>query len=216
MTTETMTVHEALCELKTMDKRIAKALGECKFATTNRHYNQKITGIPLKEFCDQQAENYQSANDLIRRRNAIKCAVVRSNAVAVVNICGTEMTVAEAIDMKNNGIGFQNLLYNTMSSQLKLAQTVIERENGDALQRRADQHIEATYGRQTDMKTIAEDVRRDREQFIVNQSMELVQPTGVDLVTEMKRLDKEITEFNTKVDAALSVSNATTTIKIEY
>ena len=216
MVTETMTVHEALCELKTIEKRIVRAINDCKFATTNRHYNQKINGIDIKEYCDNQADNYKSACDLINRRNAIKRSVVRSNAVATVNICGTEMTVAEAIDMKNNGIQFQKMMYDTMASQLKLAQTVIERENGDALQRRADQHIEATYGRQTDMKNIAEDVRKDRDQFIVNQTMELVQPANMNLIAEMKRIDKEINDFNTKVDAELSVSNAITKIEISY
>lgn len=216
MTTETMTVHEALCELKTMDKRIAKALGECKFATTNRHCNQKISGIPIADYCKLQADNYKSVIDLVGRRDAIKRAVVKSNASAIVNVNGEEMTVAEAIDAKNNGIVYLNRIHDVMALQLSAAQTSIDRANGDDLQRRADLFIESTYGKQTDIKNVTEEIRRDREQFLTNHTMDLVQPDGLDVVAEMKRLYDKITTFATKVDAALSVSNATTTIEFSY
>ena len=214
--TEVMTVHEALCELKTMDKRIHKAITECKFAVTNRHFNQKIDGVPIKEFCEKQASNYQSVMDLIKRRNAIKRAVVASNASAVVKVAGNEYTVAQAIDMKNNGIGYIMMVQETMMRQLKQAQMTIERSNGDELQSRADTHIRNTYGNQQDMKSVTEDIRRDRETFIENQTVDLVQPAGINLLEEIERMDKESHDFLVKVDAALSVSNATTNIEIDY
>lgn len=53
-----------------------------------------------------------------------------------------------------------------------------------------------------------------RSDFIAAQTMELVDPIGID--DEMKRLDDIISSFSVEIDAALSVSNALTEITVEY
>ena len=45
MTTETMNVHQALAELKMMDKRIEAATREPEWVVTNKHSNTKINGV---------------------------------------------------------------------------------------------------------------------------------------------------------------------------
>lgn len=42
MTTEKMTVHKALSELKILDDRIHLAISEAVFCVTNKHSNEKI------------------------------------------------------------------------------------------------------------------------------------------------------------------------------
>lgn len=216
MTTETMTIHEALAELKVINNRISKAIGGCRFAVANKHCNTKIDGKEILKFCDEQASSYQSAVDLINRRNAIKRAVTKSNATAIVNVCGVEYTVAEAIDMKNNGTDFMVALYEKMSRDLSAANMEMTRRNGDELQARADAHIKNIYGNQTDVKNVVGDIKETRDEFISQQTYDLVQPTGMDVAAEMKKLEEETTNFLMKVDAALSVSNATTVIEISY
>ena len=44
MTTATMTVHEALAELKMLDHRILKAIENANFAVVNKHANTRIDG----------------------------------------------------------------------------------------------------------------------------------------------------------------------------
>lgn len=56
--------------------------------------------------------------------------------------------------------------------------------------------------------------KRWRSDFIAAQTMELVDPIGID--DEMKRLDDIISSFSVEIDAALSVSNALTEITVEY
>ena len=80
METQKMTVHKALCELKTMDSRIQKAIDSSPYVVVNKHSSKKINGVSIDEFCRQAKSAYQSVNDLINRRNAIKRAVVLSNA----------------------------------------------------------------------------------------------------------------------------------------
>ena len=104
MTTEKMTIHKALCELKTLDARITKCIGETEYVFANKHSNDKVNGMTVAAYCDEIKSGYQRVTDLIKRRDAIKRAVVLSNAVTKVTVGGKEYTVAEAIEMKNHGI----------------------------------------------------------------------------------------------------------------
>ena len=45
MTTEKMTVHKALCELKTLDARIQKSIQQGTFVFANKHSNNKVAGV---------------------------------------------------------------------------------------------------------------------------------------------------------------------------
>ena len=99
MTTEKMTVHKALCELKTLDSRIQKCMQQNPFVFANKHANSKVAGVSVGDYCKEVQASYQSANDLIARRDAIKRAVTLSNATVKVTIGGKEYTVAEAIEL---------------------------------------------------------------------------------------------------------------------
>lgn len=209
-----MTVHKALAELKVIDDRITKAIQACRFAVANKHCNDKIDGKPVSEYLEQQNSNYQSACDLIKRRNAIKRALVLSNASTPVTICGVSYTVAEAIDMKNHGLEHKKDLTGTMTRQLLLTKGEVEKRNGNDLEERVNAYIVANYGRQTDLKGLTDEMRRDRDTFITNQTYDLLMPFNVD--DAIKKLDDEINSFAMEVDAALSVSNAITEITISY
>ena len=50
MTTEKMTVHKALAELKLLDDRIEKAIKEGVYCVANKHSNDKIGGVPIDEY----------------------------------------------------------------------------------------------------------------------------------------------------------------------
>lgn len=216
MTKETMTIHKALSELKTIDARIGKAIRDCKFAVVNKHSNEKIGGMTIDEYRREQENLFKSACDLISRRNAIKRAVVQSNATAKVVINGAEYTVAEAIDMKNHGMDGKRELLRQMIQHLTAAEMSIERYNGDELQNRADAYVKNLYGNQTDLSKLTAEMRSDREKFITQQTSEMVTPMGMDLRKTIKEYEDEINSFMIEVDAALSVSNATTTIEVEY
>jgi len=213
-TTEKMTVHKALVELKTLDSRISKATTEVPFVLANKHANTKISGIPVSEYCENMKSAYQRVRDLIARRDAIKRAVVMSNATTKVTIGSDEFTVAEAIEMKNHGIGYYQSLLNVMSNSYRRAQRDADVNNGDALEERADEYIKSMYGNATDLKNLTEDIKRVRADFIAAQTYELVDPIKVK--EQMESLESDISTFMVEVDAALSVSNAITEIEIEY
>lgn len=213
MTTETMTVHKALCELKTLDSRIEKAIEERTFVFANKHSNAKVSGVSIQDYCAEIKSGYQSIQDLMSRRNAIKSAVVQSNAETKVTIGGKEYTVAAAIEMKNHGIPLMQELLRKMQRDNRTARNDANRNNGDMLEARADEYVKSLYGN-SDMKNASDEIKKVRADFIAAQTFEIVDPIGI--VDEMSKLEKSINEFVVDVDSALSVSNALTSVTVEY
>lgn len=212
-TTETMTVHKALAELKLLDSRIEKAIAEGIYCVANKHSNDKIGGVPLEEYIKIMQGGYDKATDLINRRKAIKRAVVLSNAVTKVSVAGTEYTVAEAIEMKNHGVEFEKRLMNVMQKHYENAQAKINLENGNDLEERAEQYVAAIYG-QKEGKTNTADIEKVKSDFLKANQYVLVDPLHV--LDKVEDLEKKINDFMAEVDSALSCSNALTEITIEY
>jgi len=213
MTTEKMTVHKALAELKIIDDRIITSINDGEFCVANKHSNNKINGVTLDEYKDVMKGNYDKATDLIKRRNAIKRAVVLSNATTKVNINGVEYTVAEAIEMKNHGVEFDEMLYKELNNQYYGAQSVIKRQNGDDLEKRAEQYVIGIYGSK-EGKTNTDDFEKTKRDFITANSYELVDP--IKILDKINALEENIASFRAEVDAVLSTSNAITEIEISY
>lgn len=213
MTTEKMTIHEALSELKVIGKRIEKEMNGMVFVTANKHSNTKICGKTIEEFSDNIKSKYQKITDLIKRREAIKRAVTQSNAITVVNISGQEMTVAEAIEYKKSGVAFKENLLGCLSLQYNRTIDTINRTNGDNLESKADDYVIKMYGNK-DSGIANEVIETAKKNYIDNNSLDMIDPLDVSkIITE---LNDEIDKFMTKVDSALSVSNATTMIEISY
>ena len=209
---EKMTIHKALSELKVLDSRISKAMDET-FVVANKHNNAKIGGIAVADFSNGVKDAYQSVRALINRRNAIKRAVTKSNATTLVDINGEQYTVAEAIDMKGKGIEYLSNLYDVLSSQLAKAKRKADSENGDFLYSRADDYVKSLYAG-ADLKNMADEIQKVRDTFITAQTIEIVDPIHAE--ETCKSLRDYIDSFMSEVDSALSVSNALTTVEIEY
>ena len=210
---ETMTVHKALSELKVLDARINKELGEMKFVVANKHNNAKIDGKNIADFCASMKEKYQSVISLIHRRNAIKAAVIMSNATTKVSVAGKTYTVAEAIDMKSNGIQYTKNILDKLETQYRSANKTAEKENGSMLESRADSYMTTMYAA-SDLKNMSDEIKKVRDAFVASQTIDLIEI--VNATKEMDALRNDIDNFMSEVDSALSVSNALTTINIEY
>ena len=217
MVKEQMTVHKALAELKIIDDRINKAISEGTYVIANKHSNQKIHGMTIDEFKAQMRSDFQKVSDLIDRRNAIKRAVVASNAVTKVKIGDTEYTVAEAIEMKNHGMEFKDYFMKMISGQYARAKNELDKNSGDPLEKRAENYVLSVIQAQpkdSKMAVDSEAMKNLRAQYIKDNTYDIIDPIGVKDAIE--QLDNEISSFITEVDAALSVSNALTVLDIEY
>lgn len=205
-----MLVTEGLNELKTLDARIEREISDAKFIVDAKDFDKKVTPAQSKEDFKKKAQgSYDSIMDLIRRRETIKAAIVASNAVTEVEICGEKMTVAKAIETKTSIAYKKNLLY-TMKRQLADAVLSMNKKNA-ALEDKITKLVETSYGKDAkvspeDYNSIADPMRKSNEVSLVN---------PLDLETKIEELEAYIEEFTATVDAKLQISNCTTKIVID-
>lgn len=217
MTAEKMTIHKALAELKTLDDRITKAMRENTYVIAVKHSAEKINGKTVSDFKDQMKSGYQKVVDLIARREAMKRAVVLSNANTKVQIGNTNYTIAEAIELKNHGVEFKKMLLQYITMAYNAAQNELNRNSGDLLEQRAEQYVLSVIAAQpkdSKMSIDSDAMKSLRKTYLENNTYDLLDP--MDIAKVMEKLEAEISEFEAEVDAALSCSNALTVIEFEY
>lgn len=212
MTTEKMNVHKALCELKILESRINQAITDCKFVGLKKVASKQVLGMSVEDFKENEKANYDRVKDLIRRREAIKRAVVLSNAVTKVIVAGKEYTVAEAIEMKNHGMDWKTKLRDTMSHAIRIAGMNMTGTNDEA-ERKADVHVQSIANGK-DIR--AEEVKALREGYLAGVIVEIVDAIPGGAKEALRNLEDEISSFMVEVDSALSTSNAITELTIEY
>lgn len=203
-----LTVHHALVELKTLDKRIQRALKE-KFVGYIVGEEGLVAGYKdNKDFEKDAKANLESVEGLIKRRNLIKKLIIASNATTTVKIGEDEMTVAAAIDRKD-AISYEKNLYETLRMQYANVQREVQNAENTM-----NHHIEARTDGMNGATKVSKKEREEIEGMVERRyKPTLIDP--IDIAAQMKALIKQIEDFESQVDAALSVSNATTTINLE-
>lgn len=214
MTTEKMTIHEALAELKVIGKRISKELASTTFVTANKHSNTKIDGKTIPAYKDDVKAQYQKIIDLINRRKAIKRAVVNSNATTKIVINDMEMSVAEAIEYKDTGIEYERDLLSKLTSQYNICLMNIRSNNGDNLENKANDYVQKLFGNDKANGVDSNTIETTKKSFIESNTFDMIDSININKTIE--ELKDRIDKFETKVDSALSISNATTIIEINY
>lgn len=209
---ETMTVHEALCELKTLDKRITKAIDSAEPIFYKEHSVQQIKGRPVSERIEEIKANHQSLMALIARMTAIKAAVNQYNAEKHIVVAGKDYTIAQAIYLMSYGTTYTRGMIEKYRGALMGATQYAERENGERLNVRAENAMNAIYGakEKADPAAYLKGLMDYKEQHTV----ELVDP--LKLLKVIQDLSEELDAFQSKVDSAIQIANATSVIEIEY
>lgn len=216
MTTEKMTVHKALAELKVIDKRIYNAMEDTTFVNACKNNTDKINGVSVEDYKSSVKSGYQKVIDLINRRNAMKRAVVLSNASTMVSINGAEYTVAEAIDMKNHGMDIKKNLLARMQRDYNVAMNDFSHNSGSALEDKANAYVVNILKSQGDSSDKADpkQIQALHDSYVENNKFMMIDPLCIS--KKIESLYNEITEFETEIDSCLSVSNAVTIIEFEY
>lgn len=210
-TTETMTVHKALAELKVLDKRIQDAMLST-YVGTKKNNQDKVLGYTPDQFNEHVKNQFTKVCDLIRRRNALKDAVNVSNANTVVTIGGKEYTVVQAIDKKNHGMEYYIQLHNLLASELADAKKEMETKNA-SLQQKAEAFVTNLMGNK-DTKVNSDEYDKAVKTYITSNTVDIIDPLGIE--KKIAELEEMINSFMPEVDSALSCSNALTTITIQY
>lgn len=212
MTTEKMTIHEALCKLKTADKRLYDLEQNSIFIDAKKAVLDKIKGVSVKEYSQSIQSNYDKINDVLKETQALKAAISKSNAETMITVAGKEMSVAEAIYFFKYGVAQWEELLDKMTTEYKNVTNAVEKKNGSDLDSRAEAYITSLYGSKD--KVNADEVAKATEDYKEKQKYELVDP--LNLNTRITELREWIDSFKTSVDSAIQVSNATTIIEVTF
>jgi hypothetical protein len=198
----TISITRALSELKTLDKRIEKLCTQNVFITTT---TTKSDSSSIEE--DMKA-GWKSINDLISRYQAIKFAIIRSNATTNVRIGTKTYTVSEAIAMKESTVKQQEKLLNALRQQ-RASSTNAVSYHTQQIQSKLDSLLEINF---KERKTSEDDLRTIKEAYLKNNEIRVIDPLKID--AKISCLETELENFVANVDFCLSESNAITTITV--
>lgn len=212
MTKTIISVQRALGELKILDSRILRAAGEGRY-TTYLKGDKTVRGNKTKdEFAKEAKANLESVTALIARRRQIKSLIVQSNAVTTITVAGVELTVAEAIEMKDS-ISLEEQLVRNLRADLNRTKQVVEQEQAryDA---ELKARIDALLGKDAQKDAdLAGEVEAISKQFEKNNAVTLHDPANIEAFVAQKL--KDIEDFRNNIDILLLESNVATMIEIE-
>ncbi len=196
-----MTATRALNELKLLNKRITKKIGNSCFITSK-------TGETIQNTECDAVSSLQSVHDLIARREKVKEALMLSNSTTIVKIGKESMTVAAAIEKKSS-IKYMEHLLAVLRDQRYNVKVDIDRDN-EASQDRLDRLLESTFGK--DLKARPSEITDISDTFWRTNKVELHDTIEID--RQIEDMDDYIDEFTSEVDLVLSESNSITQINV--
>jgi len=206
-------IARLLVEMKMLVKQIEDAKNSATYIGVARRNEgmSQVMGRPesVSELESIITSKYQQLRDLIARHTRIKSAIVLSNATTNVIICGKEMTVADAINMKITIEAVEKPLLETMRRQYTVSSVTYDKLSTE-LAAAVNKLIDDANGK---------DRKADAEGLKV--AIELKQKMGAPIHIDPLKLrnlieakQKEMEEYLAEVDFALSESNAKTELEV--
>lgn len=196
-------ITQALDERGLVEKKILDKIRRAKFVSDSKtEYDEKDI-----------VSEYQSIRDLITYYDNLNNAIIRSNATTKIVVGGKEMSVAEAISMRNRlrndlpgSSTFEYTLCSIMASKLRDEKLFADGEN-----RRLEKSVETMF---SDMLSGEGDNTSAQiiEEYKNKNMVKVIDPLGVEkLVADIQ---EEMSDTLNELETQIKVSNATTTIEV--
>jgi hypothetical protein len=203
-TGQTMSITQALAELKLLRKRLDTALEDAHFV---RIVTKKLM-VNKQAFETHAKASLQKYHDLLDRYNKIKSAIVQSNAVAIVTIGDKTYTVAEAVERKRS-ITYEKTLLTKLQGQWMGAKGEYERHQ-ELEHARVERLLSAELSK--DSKTNVDVVQALTKTFLEEGKAEMLDPLHIETV--IREMRTSIDDFLMNVDWILSEANGRTLITV--
>jgi len=207
-----MSVTRALAELKRLDDRIARAMGDGTFVSVTVGKEDKRKLLSGNDTVAVATGRIQSTMDsldsMFKQRSAIKRAIVQSNAVTTVTLGGETLTVAEAIERKKSIVNKRQLVM-LMQRQVANANTQVAQQNAK-VEAQIETNLATIYGNDKGkvdagmFEAIAKPQRDQKEAALLD-------PLGI--TDRIAALQEDISLVDTELDFTLSEINAKTEIE---
>ena len=205
-----ISIHRGLAELKLLDARINKSIKLILPSGLMQESKLVDDYYKKEDFETSATAKFQSIQDLIKRKNLIKAAIIKANVETEVEIAGKKYTIADAINFKKI-IEMKQSLIEELTKKHRQVKVKAEEKN-----RRVDENAlklaEAAL-QKDNVKINDGDAIAITEPYIKRNKFHVVDPLNVEELVE--KMQKEVDEFETEVDAALSEINAVTYIEFE-
>lgn len=209
-----MSITRGLAELKSLAERIDEATKTGMYVAVLKGKNDRRTVHNSPKAIDTvTAEinaSFQKVAALLLRRQAIKKAIIESNATVKVKIGAEEMTVAEAIERKNS-IGLQATFYQFLRKGYIDAANAVTNGNR-VLDDQIEKAVIAAYGNDSKNKPSAEAYAAVAEPRRNDHELSLLDPQNI--TTKIDELAVKLNTFSMEVDFVLSESNARNEIEV--
>lgn len=204
-----ITIHDAFAKKKILEKRIPQKIADLRIIYAKKESSEKINGIELRDLKERINSDNQSLNDDIRLYRELTQKIYQSNAETKITVGKKEYTVLEALQIHKFVIPHEINMLNTITKQYENSKTTVEVRNED-LEEKADDFVQSLAGSD---KSNVKDFAEQRELYIKQRRFDLFDPLNVANMIEQRQ--KELDDFVSNLDSALSVSNATTFIELE-
>jgi hypothetical protein len=210
MTVETMSIQRGLSELKLLDKRINNAMSGARLVGV-RIGEKPVSGYKDdEEFSALAKAKLESITDLIKRRDAIKGAIVVANATTAIRVGSENLTIATAIERKDS-IKYLKELLQLVKAQY-FGHLADHQRKEDAFKANLDRHLETLYGKEGKAKGLEN--KEALKPFLDLNEPHLVDPLNLKKVID--ELQEQIDSFEMEVDFSLSEINVKTEITVQY
>jgi len=203
-----ISMHRLLGMLKANEDIINKSQSK-RFVHLYVKSQGKVAGVPAREVDKEIKADYQSIRKLIKNNHILRAARVLSNVQTIVSISGKEYTVADAIARKQN-LSFEKTLLKLLTAQYSAIRTQYDAAHDD-LTEATSRYI---TGLINDKSVVSADkIAQLEKDYRELHEKDILDPIGIS--EEIKKLEKEITGFETEVDYVLSDSNASTFVEVD-
>lgn len=204
---ETMNIHDALVELKTLGKRISTEISKMQIVGTAPA--NKADSEEAHVFRVKARASLVSVADLRRRRMAIKAAVVKSNATTMVEINGRPFSIAEVIEMRKEYISELETIQTKIARALDNAKSTVESKHNEAVR------IALNTMQAKSENTLTPEQIEGFKGLVAINDVVMLEPENTDLSELLKGIADTLDGYN-RLDSLLSTKNALTTIDVEY
>ena len=209
-----MSITRALAELKTLDDRIARAIQAGGFIQVSKGKDAKRTllrGATSVVEAERMIQgNLDYVDQLIRNRREIKSKIILANVMNRVTLAGEEMSVAEAIEMKNQLPVYSSLL-KRFQEEYAEANRQVDVSN-QKLMDTIEAAVSAAFGTsdrkidQSTYDTIANSRKAEGEAALVDPGK---------LLNRINNLQKKVDDLSTEINFVLSEINSRTEIEVD-
>ena len=205
-----ITVHRALAELKTVEKRINKKITNIRAIDGYQKGKLVANLYSVEDYTKTAKAELQSTIDLINRTQLLKTKIAESNTITKVNIGGKEYTVSEAINFRAI-VEHKRTLINTLRNQFKSVTAELNRVN-EKVENNSIIIAQNALGREG-VKITDEDAMNIITPYMEANQWHICNPLDIEKWCNEK--EEELDTFDTEVDAVLSESNSITTIDVD-